>query len=161
MGVRGYVYFVACAEPDCRKVHPFIKIGHTKKLENRLSELQTGSPVELAFVGYIRKEDPRSLERYLHKTFENAWLYGEWYRLSTGMITTLRHYNIVDDRFDEFFTELPKFEMDPVALAWKRYARELEEQLATFTGKHTISMPVINNSEDRKYERGRITRADG
>lgn len=159
MTVRGYVYFVACAEPECRKAHPFIKIGHTKKLENRLSELQTGSPVELAFVGYIRKEDPRSLERYLHKTFENAWLYGEWYRLSDGMITTLRHYNIVNDKFDEFFTELPKFEMDPIALLWKNYARELEGKLAHFTGKYIIGMPIINDNEDRKYERGRITRA--
>jgi hypothetical protein len=155
---QGYVYFVACAEPECRKVHPFIKIGHTAKMKDRLMTLQIGSPVELKFVGHIKSEDHISLERYFHKTFSNAWLYGEWFRVSDGMIKTLRHYPIANDKFDEFFTELPKFEMDPTALAWKNYARELEVSLAKFTGGQIIGMPRVHNNEDRKYERGRTQR---
>ena len=156
--MQGYVYFVACAEPDCRKVHPFIKIGHTTKMKDRLATLQTGSPVELRFVGHIKSEDHLSLENHFHKTFHNAWLYGEWFRVSEGMIKTLRHYPIANDKFDEFFTELPKFEMDPTAKAWKDYARRLEAELATFTGKHMIGVPVVLNNDDRNYERGRTSR---
>ena len=155
---KGYVYFVACAEPDCRKVHPFIKIGQTRTLKNRLSTLQTGSPVALKFVGYIKANNPEDLERYFHTNFQKAWLYGEWYRLSDGMIKAIRQYPIIDDKFDEFFTELPKFEMDPATKAWKDYARRLEEKLSKFTGKWEISCPIIRDNNDRNYERSKVER---
>lgn len=165
MAVRGYVYFAACAEPDCRKLHPFIKIGKTKKLENRLAVLQIGSPVELKFVGYIRTENPDGLERYFHTNFQKARIYGEWYRVSEGMISSLRHYHIVDDKFDEFFTEPPKFEIDPAVKAWRKLAWELEEEIGRLKGPNSQGIittihhvPIIRDEDDRKYEWGRTVR---
>lgn len=161
MAVRGYVYFVACAEPECRKAHPFIKIGKTKKLENRLSALQTGSPVELKFVGHIRTEAPEDLERYLHKTFERAKIYGEWYRISPGMITTLRHYTIVNDLFDEFFSEAPVFGIDPVTKAWMDRCRKLEQEVSRLDPNSNavrIGCPRVSTEDARRAEWGRVKR---
>lgn len=165
MAIKGYVYFVACAEPECRKAHPFIKIGQTMKMKNRLAVLQIGSPVELKFVGYIKTEDPKALESYFHKTFQRARIYGEWFRVSDGMITTLRHYTIVDDKFDEFFSELPKFEIDPVVKAWKDRVWELEEEIGRLRGPDSRGIitevhitPIIHGNAAQKYEWGRIKR---
>jgi hypothetical protein len=163
MAIKGYVYFVACAEPDCRKAHPFIKIGQTMKMKNRLAALQIGSPVELKFVGYIKTEDPKALERFFHKTFQRAWIYGEWFRVSDGMITSIRHYRIIDDKFDEFFSELPKFEIDPVVKAWMDLARSLEEEIGRLKGPDSQGMittvyhtPCIMDNAAQKYDWGRI-----
>jgi hypothetical protein len=158
MAVRGYVYFVACAEPDCRKVHPFIKIGQTMRLAERLAALQTGSPVELCVVGYIKTENPRELESYFHKNFNKARIYGEWFRVSSGMIVAIRHHNIINDKFDEFFTAPPKFDIHPMIEAWRDYARELEARIAQLTGVRVQCCPTVSDGKARAYEWGRTER---
>jgi len=47
---KGFVYFVACKDPNYRIANPHMKIGHTTNLEGRLSSIQTGSPVALMFI---------------------------------------------------------------------------------------------------------------
>lgn len=158
--MQGYVYFVACAEPECRKAHPFIKIGQTIKLKNRLSTLQIGSPVELKFVGFIRWDEPKQLEYYFHQAFNKAWLYGEWYRLSDDIIKAIRQYNVIDDRFDEFFTELPKHDIDPTLQGWKDLAASLEEEIARLNGSNSPRhrRPTVRPSAVRRYEAGKTNR---
>ena len=155
----GYVYFAACAEPECRKAHPFIKIGQTIKLKNRLATLQIGSPVELKFVGYIHWNEPKRLEHYFHEAFNKAWLYGEWYRLSNDIIKAIRQYDVKEDKFDEFFTELPKYDTDPILQGWKDLAASLEEEIARLKGESPRHRrPTVRPSAIRRYEAGKVKR---
>lgn len=58
------------------------KIGRTKYLQNRLSQLQTGSPISLKFVHSIKTQDMKALESELHHRFASKRVRGEWFNLS-------------------------------------------------------------------------------
>lgn len=68
----GVVYFVQSGQ--------FIKIGHSRKWPERLSVLQTGSPMEISILhveaGLISKE------RALHRRFSRSHYRGEWFHAS-------------------------------------------------------------------------------
>ncbi len=100
---KGYVYFVACKDPDYRIANPHMKIGCTTDLDGRLKSIQTGSPVGLCFMGYIKSDDPIKLERYFHKLFKKDRKHGEWFDVTKAMITRINCYPIIDNHFEEFF----------------------------------------------------------
>lgn len=100
---KGFVYFVACKDPNYRIANPHMKIGHTTNLEGRLSSIQTGSPVALMFMGYIESNEPQKLERYFHKTFQKDRKHGEWFDVTAPMIARICSYKVLENRFDEFF----------------------------------------------------------
>ena len=54
-----------------------IKIGVTRKLEDRLIALQTGNPAELRIIATISA--PPALEPQLHAYFDEHRLMGEWF----------------------------------------------------------------------------------
>lgn len=54
-----------------------LKVGIALHPEQRLRELQTGSPVPLALVGVFPAG--RAVESLLHETFKEHRLHGEWY----------------------------------------------------------------------------------
>jgi len=99
----GYVYFVACKEAKYRLDNPYIKIGRTLNLENRLKGLQTGSPVELCFIGYIETDASEQLEKYFHRIFSKDRSYGEWFKVTENMISRICSYDIQNNLFHEFF----------------------------------------------------------
>ena len=58
-----------------------IKIGHTNNgVEERLKELQTGSPDKLILIGIIEGDVKK--EQELHKRFKNYRVRGEWFNNS-------------------------------------------------------------------------------
>jgi|SRR5581483_5769305 len=69
----GYVYF-AQARTTGR-----IKIGCTKNLWRRLSEIQTYSGDMIDLRAHMIDPDARATEAKLHKLFKPARLYGEWH----------------------------------------------------------------------------------
>lgn len=97
------VYFVAYDEPEYRKILPFIKIGKTTDLQGRMQAFQTGSPIKIGVVGFVKSKDAHTLEHALHNRFGKDRIAGEWFRRSAGMVSSIRaNYVVEGDRFDEF-----------------------------------------------------------
>ena len=69
------VYFLANGE---ERLSP-IKIGRTNSLKRRMSELQTGNPIQLRLLGYIETKADASLEAQLHREFHQKRRSGEWF----------------------------------------------------------------------------------
>lgn len=71
-----YVYLIA-GGPDV------FKIGITTRPSSRLSSLQTGSPIDLTFMGamLVTQRKARTIERALHTQLkkEDRWKKGEWF----------------------------------------------------------------------------------
>lgn len=63
-----------------------IKIGRTNSLKRRMSELQTGNPVQLRLLGYIETGDEASLEAKLHQEFRRKRGSGEWFNIEANEI---------------------------------------------------------------------------
>jgi hypothetical protein len=71
----GVVYFVQSGQ--------FIKIGHSKKWPERLSVLQTGSPMGIEVLHV--EVGPTSKERALHRRFGMYRYRGEWFHASAAL----------------------------------------------------------------------------
>jgi len=102
---KGYVYFIACKDPNYRISNPHMKIGWTTDLRGRLISIQTGSPVELSIMGYIETEEPKKLERYFHTLFKKDRKHGEWFDVNRSMIAKINSYHVYESRLDDFFLE--------------------------------------------------------
>lgn len=100
---NGLVYFIAYDHAGWRATYPVIKIGSTTNLPNRIKSLCTGAPVGFITVATSPSKDPVTLERFFHQSFNRERLNGEWFKLTPGMIKTIRTYPLIDDRFDELF----------------------------------------------------------
>jgi hypothetical protein len=89
--VNGVVYLVSSMEfPD------MVKIGYTDNISNRLSGLQTGSPVLLDVLCSI--PGPRELESYLHGVFRKRRKHGEWFSFPEGNVIDLVRNAVFDYR---------------------------------------------------------------
>lgn len=125
---EGYVYFVACENAQYRLLNPYIKIGYTTNLLGRLKSIQTGSPVKLCFMGYIKSANATVLEQFFHKMFCGDKLYGEWFKVNPSMIVKICSYEVLDNQFSTFFPEIAK-----------KSARELELESEIYLLKKVIS----------------------
>lgn len=70
----GYVYFIM-------STNKLVKIGVTKNVDRRLSELQTGSPGKMKLLGFIKTTKPYDLEKRLHKKYKDLRISGEWFNI--------------------------------------------------------------------------------
>ena len=57
----------------------YIKIGRTKHLKQRLSNIQSGCPFVLALWLSIRTTKDVEIEKHLHNALSHAHLRGEWF----------------------------------------------------------------------------------
>lgn len=62
----------------------FVKIGYTKNIHKRLSQLQTSSPVKLDVLYLI--EGDTNLEKELHKLFGHLVTSGEWFTFDDSIL---------------------------------------------------------------------------
>lgn len=60
-----------------------IKIGYTRSLHSRISDLSVSSPLELELVG--QEEGTIDLERRRHDQYRDSHIRGEWFRPSTQL----------------------------------------------------------------------------
>lgn len=83
----GYVYII-------RSEVGLYKIGRTRKLERRLGQIRTFSPVptEIYYSRHVR--DSLDLEKILHKVFVKRREHGEWFRLGEAELAEAKR--IVD-----------------------------------------------------------------
>lgn len=66
------------------------KIGKTKNLPTRFSQLKMGLPYSLRFVLSIVTNDMDTLERNLHHRFREKHVSGEWFNLEPSDIRAIR-----------------------------------------------------------------------
>lgn len=81
----GYIYFIGNLDQGC------VKIGYSKKVNQRLRSLQTGSPIKLKIIKKIKGN--RSKERKLHKRFAHLNKHGEWFNIDKELREYLHHDN--------------------------------------------------------------------
>lgn len=71
----GFVYLIKSHE------NQLVKIGFSKNPVARLEALQTSSPTRLYFLATLKCENPRLVEKIIHKEFISKKVSGEWFRL--------------------------------------------------------------------------------
>jgi len=71
---REYVY--AIAHP-----HGYVKIGHSKNPQKRLTSHQISCPYELWILAQLPVKNPKDVEEALHERFDYARERGEWFDL--------------------------------------------------------------------------------
>lgn len=82
----------------------FYKIGCAANMQERISALQTGNPLKLRLIDFIRcksKTEAEQLETRLHKIFSVKNVSGEWFKLSDVDICKFK-----DVRSDRIYPEL-------------------------------------------------------
>jgi T5orf172 domain len=99
-----FVYFIREANT------PFVKIGVTENLDDRLADLQVGNHGELYLEGALlfrTREEALTAERELHVRYGRYRVRGEWFRLDSaplsGVVTVgaepyMRHLKPVCNR---------------------------------------------------------------
>jgi hypothetical protein len=75
------IYFIQ----DIESKH--IKIGYTKNIKSRISNLQVGSSSKLKLLGYISGD--LTLEKEIHYIFREFTVRGEWFRVDQTIIDYL------------------------------------------------------------------------
>jgi hypothetical protein len=81
----GFVYLV--------KGHPGeYKIGHTKLVDRRLSELGATASIEQELIHEMKTDDPSGVEAYWHKRFQEKRMRGEWFRLSPTDVKAFKRW---------------------------------------------------------------------
>lgn len=76
------IYFLGEAENLCRT----IKIGVAKNIIVRRRNLQTGNPLELKLLGWLKAEDDFALEAILKERFKDRKVRGEWFDIEPADI---------------------------------------------------------------------------
>ncbi|MBT3045017.1 MAG: GIY-YIG nuclease family protein [Candidatus Thiodiazotropha sp. (ex Codakia orbicularis)] len=85
-----YTYFII--ENEDNDEHR-IKIGCSKKPEQRIRNLQTGNSRKLCLMGWIECSD-QSIERLLHEKYEEFRLNGEWFSIEPcNVLEELKTYS--------------------------------------------------------------------
>ena len=64
--------------------YQFVKIGYTKNINKRLSQLQVSSPVKLELLHLI--DGSATLEKKLHVLFKDLRTSGEWFKFDASIL---------------------------------------------------------------------------
>ena len=81
------IYFIKQAKTN------MVKIGYTdnyETLDNRIKILQTGNPGKLSVIGTVAGD--KSTERLLHALFNDGYIHGEWFEMTSDQIYTLSQF---------------------------------------------------------------------
>lgn len=92
--IKDYVYLIGHSHL------PFVKIGKTSNINKRLMELQTSSPYKLEVILLLKDKD-KKLENYLHKTFSEYRLRGEWFDDIVINIIKDKYNNLIENIINE------------------------------------------------------------
>lgn len=83
-----YVYLVY------NQITKSTKIGFARDMNHRLSGLQNGAGVKLYILLVLELgddwDDPKDIEKFLHKYFKHKRTFGEWFNLSIRDIVEIR-----------------------------------------------------------------------
>ncbi len=79
--LRGFVYIVKCDK--------YYKIGYTKRLGSRITQLRVGNPFPIELIHNVEVADAENLEGLLHEAVEKYLYRGEWFILPKKAIQLL------------------------------------------------------------------------
>jgi len=68
------------------------KLGHMSVVDRRLSELATGSSVDLEVVHEIKTDDPLGVEAYWHQRLSKSRIKNEWFKLSSSDVRAFKRW---------------------------------------------------------------------
>jgi len=74
----------------------YYKIGTATDVKARLSNLSVGTPHELSLVTTIESDDPTAVESELHSMFQHSRQSGEWFKLLTNDVNSLKGLDRID-----------------------------------------------------------------
>tara|TARA_Y100000034_G_scaffold136985_1_gene218000 strand:- start:7019 stop:7840 length:822 start_codon:yes stop_codon:yes gene_type:complete len=93
---KGFIYVIGASHNP-----QHIKVGvTTRDIDSRLKEIQTGNPLKLEIISYLRSDKYLDLESYIHKTLQSEkdeHMHGEWFNLSDFTIKTLKNLGLLLD----------------------------------------------------------------
>lgn len=75
------VHKLPCVYAIADKDLEYIKIGMTKNIKQRISNVKSGCPFKLSIWMLIRTKTPELVESYLHWKLSEFRLRGEWFSL--------------------------------------------------------------------------------
>lgn len=132
---QGYVYLMKADNLNA------FKIGKTINApEQRLSTINTGSPVVIELVTYALANDCDAVEKYLHQKFEHCRTKGEWFEFDDD--------SLIDVKMD--FYELHHGSINRLKLELSeanRKIRQLESTIASFDITINSIINAIKNQE--------------
>jgi hypothetical protein len=67
---------------------PYVKIGYTADLDNRLRKLRSDNPHPVTVLG--RRTGGRREERFYHSLFKNSHVHGDWFHESPELLKLIR-----------------------------------------------------------------------
>lgn len=112
-----FVYFVQCGEAGGP-----IKIGVTQDVDQRLSRLQVGCPIELTLLASIYVDDGEKLEADLHRRFATSRIRGEWFEGTYAVRSAaMQVAKLASRQSDQAATA------GPIAFEWRGVVRDSVE----------------------------------
>jgi hypothetical protein len=114
----------------------YFKIGYTKNIKKRISQLQTSCPVKIELKyckKFLDKRAAKRAERSAHKTFKKNRLSGEWFDVDL-------------EKIKQYLISISKDGISPERISQK--ARRNEEKLKSKNRQINKSVEEIINSEE-------------
>jgi len=87
-----YVYFLGDVQS--------VKIGKTRNLAGRFSNIRTSSPVELKVLVTIKCVSMSKTEQFLHKFFAPLRFRGEWFHRTGSLASLIANLRLIEDPTD-------------------------------------------------------------
>lgn len=121
----------------------FLKVGYTKNIHRRLSQLQVSSPVKLDLLHLI--EGDTNLEKELHLLFDNYSAQGEWFYFSDLIIEYFKDKECL--MWSEGFTPYEKYPVIGLIMTERLKNNITLEELGEMYGCTAQSMYEIQQRE--------------
>ena len=121
----------------------FLKIGYTKNIHKRLSQLQTSSPVKLEVLHLI--EGDVDLEKELHQSFGNLVVSGEWFEFHESILDYFKDKECL--MWSEGFTPYEKYPVGGLIMTERLNNKMSLEALGKMYGCTAQSMYEIQQRE--------------
>jgi len=99
--MNGFVYLM--------KDKDYYKVGHTKRLDVRKEQLQTGNPNEIIIINSYLCKNYKKAEYILHQKYKEYRVINEWFDLPIEIINNFKEDAILADKVAESLKLNPYF----------------------------------------------------
>jgi len=117
----GFVYFISDGT--------YVKIGMTNDIVMRFSQIQSSNPRKLTLLKFIPTEHPKGDERHFHKSFDKYKVRGEWFILSSEILSYIVSNDLTPNMhfgyIDELISSQPVEERESLIQMVKHWIEEL------------------------------------
>jgi len=111
---KGYYYHRGRYFEAYEGIPEFYKIGIAEQPDRRLTNMSSGTPHELHLLTTIQTEDAEKTERLLHQYYSSYQVNGEWFRLLTNAVNSLKGLDRIDNSsLGDVVRKQAAFDLDP------------------------------------------------